>query len=162
MAWATGPGAGKDAVRHMDGLAQVPSKLLVVEPNGDSHLRETASIDVEVLAGWLNEARPKDHESAFSMLLMAKDMIRRLVGQDLVLWNRGEMEARRRGAEEAEKLRQESEKLAKAEAKLIEVEEAYKKRLKDVNEKLKVSKNNLFEAQHKLKYDTLKMEERTR
>lgn len=85
IAWANAPGAGRDGFCHGDGLAELPERLLVVEPDCHMSLRDTASLDVEVLAGWLNEARAKDHESAFSNLIMAKDLIRRLVGRSLVL-----------------------------------------------------------------------------
>ena len=48
---------------------------------------EPTHVDIKILADWLDEGRPRDLSGSYRMLLLAKDLIRRLVGGSAAIFN---------------------------------------------------------------------------
>jgi hypothetical protein len=89
---------------HVGNTWQAPDELLSVASDGTEKLCSKSALDLRTLATWLDDSRPINHSGAYSMLLLAKDLIRRLLSASVVVWNEAE-----------DNLRQE---LAAAEARL--------------------------------------------
>jgi len=79
---------------------ELPSHLLSVAPDGSEKLCSKAALDLDTLAEWLNDSRPIDQAGAYSMLLLAKDLIRRLLSESVQVWNQTEDELQRQLADE--------------------------------------------------------------
>ena len=70
-----------------DTTPKPPSEVWSVSADGSEKLLSTSALDVKTLAEWLNDSRPIDQSGAYSLLLLAKDLIRRLLADSVHVWN---------------------------------------------------------------------------
>ena len=85
---------------------ELPSDLLSVAPDGSEKLCSKSALDLATLAEWLNDSRPIDQAGAYSMLLLARDLIRRLLSESVQVWNENEDKLRRQLADDRGTLQQ--------------------------------------------------------
>ncbi len=85
---------------------ELQSDLLRVAPDVCEKLCSKSAPDLATLAEWLNDSRPIDQAGAYSMLLLAKDLIRRLLSEIVQVWNENEDKLRRQLADDRGTLQQ--------------------------------------------------------
>jgi hypothetical protein len=77
-----------------DAKGRLPEELWSVAPDGSEKLYSKSAIDLKTLAEWLDDSRPIDQSGAYSILLLAKDLIRRLMSDSVHVWNSAEDQLR--------------------------------------------------------------------
>jgi hypothetical protein len=95
-----------DSGGKADNSLELPSDLLSVAPDGSEKLCSKSALDLATLAEWLNDSRPIDQAGAYSMLLLARDLIRRLLSESVQVWNENEDKLRRQLADDRDALQQ--------------------------------------------------------